>query len=189
MLHINKKITSRSFYFSQSIHDECFVLISSIHLSQTIVNHKRFFFFFSLMHGKWKKTSSTLWSAIFIGEIRHFVFSERLLNVWKAPTTSFFSSPSARQIEQIASFSPTYGFIYNDYKAVAFISIPPQVKIWFQNRRMKWRNSKERELIAQGGCREQTLPTKHNPNPDLSDPQSLENRTGEKISYKVNSAS
>ena len=35
---------------------------------------------------------------------------------------------------------------------------------------MKWRNSKERELIAQGGCREQTLPTKHNPNPDLSDP-------------------
>ncbi len=36
---------------------------------------------------------------------------------------------------------------------------------------MKWRNSKERELIAQGGCREQTLPTKHNPNPDLSDPQ------------------
>ena len=48
-----------------------------------------------------------------------------------------------------------------------------QVKIWFQNRRMKWRNSKERELIAQGGCREQTLPTKHNPNPDLSDPQPL----------------
>jgi hypothetical protein len=45
-----------------------------------------------------------------------------------------------------------------------------QVKIWFQNRRMKWRNSKERELIAAGGCREQTLPTKHNPNPDLSDP-------------------
>ena len=38
---------------------------------------------------------------------------------------------------------------------------------------MKWRNSKERELIAQGGCREQTLPTKHNPNPDLSDPQPL----------------
>ena len=45
------------------------------------------------------------------------------------------------------------------------------MKIWFQNRRMKWRNSKERELIAQGGCREQTLPTKNNPNPDLSDPQ------------------
>ena len=37
---------------------------------------------------------------------------------------------------------------------------------------MKWRNSKERELIAHGGCREQTLPTKHNPNPDLSDPAS-----------------
>jgi hypothetical protein len=34
---------------------------------------------------------------------------------------------------------------------------------------MKWRNSKERELIAHGGSREQTLPTKHNPNPDLSD--------------------
>lgn len=26
-------------------------------------------------------------------------------------------------------------------------------------------------MIAQGGCREQTLPTKSNPNPDLSDPQ------------------
>ncbi|KAG7155675.1 Homeobox protein DBX1-B-like [Homarus americanus] len=44
-----------------------------------------------------------------------------------------------------------------------------QVKIWFQNRRMKWRNSKERELLASGGTREQTLPTKNNPNPDLSD--------------------
>ncbi|XP_029439045.1 homeobox protein DBX1 [Rhinatrema bivittatum] len=44
-----------------------------------------------------------------------------------------------------------------------------QVKIWFQNRRMKWRNCKERELLSSGGCREQTLPTKFNPNPDLSD--------------------
>lgn len=44
-----------------------------------------------------------------------------------------------------------------------------QVKIWFQNRRMKWRNSKERELLSSGGSREQTLPTKSNPNPDLSD--------------------
>ncbi|CAM9549068.1 unnamed protein product [Lampetra planeri] len=46
-----------------------------------------------------------------------------------------------------------------------------QVKIWFQNRRMKWRNSKERELLSAGGCREQTLPTKGNPHPDLSDVQ------------------
>lgn len=46
-----------------------------------------------------------------------------------------------------------------------------QVKIWFQNRRMKWRNSKERELLSQGGNREQTLPSKDNQNPDLSDPQ------------------
>lgn len=45
----------------------------------------------------------------------------------------------------------------------------PQVKIWFQNRRMKWRNSKERELLASGGSREQTLPNKNNPHPDLSD--------------------
>lgn len=44
-----------------------------------------------------------------------------------------------------------------------------QVKIWFQNRRMKWRNSKERELLSNGGSREQTLPTRNNPNPDLSD--------------------
>lgn len=43
------------------------------------------------------------------------------------------------------------------------------MKIWFQNRRMKWRNSKERELLASGGSRDQTLPTKNNPNPDLSD--------------------
>uniref|UniRef100_T1JEX4 Homeobox domain-containing protein n=1 Tax=Strigamia maritima TaxID=126957 RepID=T1JEX4_STRMM len=45
------------------------------------------------------------------------------------------------------------------------------VKIWFQNRRMKWRNSKERELLASGGSRDQTLPNKNNPNPDLSDPE------------------
>lgn len=41
--------------------------------------------------------------------------------------------------------------------------------IQFQNRRMKWRNSKERELLASGGSRDQTLPNKNNPNPDLSD--------------------
>ena len=34
---------------------------------------------------------------------------------------------------------------------------------------MKWRNSKERELLSQGGTREQTHPTKDNQNPDLSD--------------------
>ncbi|KAK4336973.1 hypothetical protein RND71_044192 [Anisodus tanguticus] len=44
-----------------------------------------------------------------------------------------------------------------------------QVKIWFQNRRMKWRNSKERALLPHGGSREQTLPSKNNPNPDLTD--------------------
>lgn len=44
-----------------------------------------------------------------------------------------------------------------------------QVKIWFQNRRMKWRNSKERELLSSGGSRDITLPNKNNPNPDLSD--------------------
>lgn len=46
---------------------------------------------------------------------------------------------------------------------------PVKVKIWFQNRRMKWRNSKERELLSTGGCRQQTLPTKTNPHPDLTD--------------------
>lgn len=46
------------------------------------------------------------------------------------------------------------------------------MKIWFQNRRMKWRNSKERELLAAGGSREQTLPNKNNPHPDLSDADS-----------------
>lgn len=44
-----------------------------------------------------------------------------------------------------------------------------QVKIWFQNRRMKWRNSKERELLSSGGSRDNTLPNKNNPHPDLTD--------------------
>lgn len=52
---------------------------------------------------------------------------------------------------------------------ICFLILLSQVKIWFQNRRMKWRNSKERELLSSGGCREQTLPTKLNPHPDLSD--------------------
>lgn len=34
---------------------------------------------------------------------------------------------------------------------------------------MKWRNTKERQLLAKGGSREQTLPNKNNPHPDLSD--------------------
>ena len=40
-----------------------------------------------------------------------------------------------------------------------------QVKIWFQNRRMKWRNSREKA----GETREQTLPNRRNP--DLSHPK------------------
>ncbi|KAH3877520.1 homeobox protein DBX1-like [Dreissena polymorpha] len=44
-----------------------------------------------------------------------------------------------------------------------------QVKIWFQNRRMKWRNSKERELLSSGGSRDNTLPNKNNQTPDLND--------------------
>lgn len=55
------------------------------------------------------------------------------------------------------------------YKINTYRIVCVQVKIWFQNRRMKWRNSKERELLATGGSREQTLPNKNNPNPDLSD--------------------
>ena len=35
---------------------------------------------------------------------------------------------------------------------------------------MKWRNSKERELLSTGGgSRDVTLPSKDNPHPDLSD--------------------
>ena len=55
-------------------------------------------------------------------------------------------------------------FLFN-----AFFFLSLQVKIWFQNRRMKWRNSKERELLSSGGNRDSTIPSKENPNPDLSD--------------------
>lgn len=34
---------------------------------------------------------------------------------------------------------------------------------------MKWRNSKERELLSSGGSRDSTLPNKNKTNPDLSD--------------------
>ncbi|CAG2104112.1 unnamed protein product [Medioppia subpectinata] len=57
------------------------------------------------------------------------------------------------------------------------------VKIWFQNRRMKWRNSKERELLSSGGTREQTLPTKNNPNPDLSDPITMASSSASRSQY------
>lgn len=60
-----------------------------------------------------------------------------------------------------------------------------QVKIWFQNRRMKWRNSKERELLSAGGSREQTLPTRNNPNPDLSDVGETIKRLGSDTSPEI----
>lgn len=34
---------------------------------------------------------------------------------------------------------------------------------------MKWRNSKERELLSSGGNRDATIPSKENPHPDLTD--------------------
>jgi len=34
---------------------------------------------------------------------------------------------------------------------------------------MKWRNSKERELLSSGASRDVTLPGKDNPHPDLTD--------------------
>ncbi|XP_072340095.1 homeobox protein DBX2-like [Scyliorhinus torazame] len=43
-----------------------------------------------------------------------------------------------------------------------------QVKIWFQNRRMKWRNTKERELLTQGCSLEQTLQEKPASTSDLN---------------------
>nr|SAP35630.1 Pdu-Dbx [Platynereis dumerilii] len=55
-----------------------------------------------------------------------------------------------------------------------------QVKIWFQNRRMKWRNSKERELLSSGGSRDQTLPNKDNMNSEF-DKESGENLNFEEI--------
>ena len=43
---------------------------------------------------------------------------------------------------------------------------------------MKWRNSKERELLSAGGSRDVTLPGKDNPHPDLSDALQRHHRTG-----------
>uniref|UniRef100_UPI00398ED0B4 homeobox protein DBX2-like n=1 Tax=Pristiophorus japonicus TaxID=55135 RepID=UPI00398ED0B4 len=43
-----------------------------------------------------------------------------------------------------------------------------QVKIWFQNRRMKWRNTKEREQLTQGCSLEQTLQEKPLSTSDLN---------------------
>ncbi|XP_069132551.1 homeobox protein DBX1-B-like [Argopecten irradians] len=45
-----------------------------------------------------------------------------------------------------------------------------QVKIWFQNRRMKWRNSKERELLSSGGSRDSALSTKEETNSQYDQP-------------------
>jgi len=49
---------------------------------------------------------------------------------------------------------------------------------------MKWRNSKERELLSSGGSRDNTLPNKNNPNPDLSD---LNRPTNEQSEQEYNS--
>ncbi|KAM8861677.1 homeobox protein DBX1-B-like [Synchiropus picturatus] len=57
-----------------------------------------------------------------------------------------------------------------------------QVKIWFQNRRMKWRNSKERELLSAGGCRQQTLPTGRDPPPEPSDVSGRRRRPARELS-------
>ncbi|XP_033752614.1 homeobox protein DBX1-A-like [Pecten maximus] len=45
-----------------------------------------------------------------------------------------------------------------------------QVKIWFQNRRMKWRNSKERELLSSGGSRDSTLTAKEETDSQFDQP-------------------
>ena len=49
---------------------------------------------------------------------------------------------------------------------------------------MKWRNSKERELLSSGGSRESTLPNKGNPNPDLSDVVKGEEEEEEEEKYE-----
>ncbi|XP_006012514.2 homeobox protein DBX2 [Latimeria chalumnae] len=44
-----------------------------------------------------------------------------------------------------------------------------QVKIWFQNRRMKWRNSKEKEMLANGCSHEEILQENTMANSTLND--------------------
>lgn len=53
---------------------------------------------------------------------------------------------------------------------------------------MKWRNSKERELLSSGGSRESTLPNKSNPNPDLSDVSDDQKEAGEEGEFGSESA-
>ncbi|OWF51932.1 homeobox protein DBX1-A-like [Mizuhopecten yessoensis] len=61
-----------------------------------------------------------------------------------------------------------------------------QVKIWFQNRRMKWRNSKERELLSSGGSRDSTLPTKDDETDSQFDQPSKDDDDDELMNESLN---
>ncbi|KAG2460276.1 homeobox protein DBX2-like [Polypterus senegalus] len=56
-----------------------------------------------------------------------------------------------------------------------------QVKIWFQNRRMKWRNSKEKEIFGHKSCEDESLLESYIPTNELIECASVSDKQEERF--------